>query len=330
MTRTDLGALPYPSLIPATGPELRQLRCLIAVAECGSFPRAADGLGMSQPALWQEIGRLERAVGAELLDRGGRDVGLTDAGEVYAHHARRALRDLSVADRAVRGAAHRAVPDAAVAADLSRETVRLAVTPTFTAYLVGPLVAELRRRHPGLALTVQELPRERLVAGLLAGELDAGVALDGARAAGIAERALFTETLSLVVTAGDAGRVESRPVPARELERRQLALLSGDFATREHIDAYFAEQRVSPPVAVQADSIQALTELVRCTPELATVLPDAVTDDRPRLRPVPLDPPLPARRAVLLVRDGAHRSPAAEAFMDVAAEVVRDRGYAPA
>ncbi len=115
--------------------ELRHLRYLIAVAERGNFTRAAEDLHISQPTLSQQIRQLERAVGVQLLDRTGRTVQLTDAGAVYTEHARRALRDLDAAERAVHDVQ-----------DLSRGHLRLGVTPTFTAYLIGPLVAELHTR----------------------------------------------------------------------------------------------------------------------------------------------------------------------------------------
>ncbi|MCX4550222.1 transcriptional regulator CynR [Streptomyces sp. NBC_01387] len=300
-------------------PELRHLRYLLAVAEHGSFTRAAEDLRVSQPTLSQQVRQLERTVGAQLLDRTGRTVRLTDAGRAYTHYARRALRDLAAAERAVLDVA-----------DLSRGTLRLAVTPTFTAYLVGPLVAELHTRHPGITLDVRETTQDRIESGLLADTVDLGIAFDGPRPAGIASTALFTETLSLVV--GDhrpgAAAEPGAPRSVQELTAQQLALLSADFATRGHIDAYFAAHRVRPHIAVEANSIQALTEIVRRTP-LATVLPDAITHDHPHLTPVPLEPPLPARTVTLLRREGAYRSAAARAFTDLTRELVRARGYAP-
>ncbi|MER5768302.1 transcriptional regulator CynR [Streptomyces sp. NPDC001985] len=298
--------------------ELRHLRYLLAVAEHGNFTRAAEDLRISQPTLSQQIKQLERAVGVQLLDRTGRTVRLTDAGETYVHYARRALRDLAAAERAVLDVA-----------DLSRGSLRLAVTPTFTAYLIGPLVAEVHSRHPGITLDVEEMTQDRIEAGLLADELDIGIAFAGPHLPGIAATPLFTETLSLVVGAHrpEAGR--GRPLPVAELAGHRLALLSGNFATRGHTDAYFARHRVSPRIVVEANSIQALTEIVRRTP-LATVLPDAIAHDHPHLSPIPLEPALPARTVSLLRRESGYRSAAARAFTRLTGELVAARGYLPA
>ncbi|MFG2987821.1 transcriptional regulator CynR [Streptomyces sp. NPDC048257] len=294
--------------------ELRHLRYLIAVAEHGSFTRAAEELRISQPTLSQQVKQLERTVGVQLLDRTGRAVRLTDAGATYVHYARGALRDLAAAERAVLDLA-----------DLSRGHLRLALTPTFTAYLVGPLVAGLHADHPGITLDVREMPQDRIEAGLLADDHDLGLAFEGPHLPGIAATPLFTETLGLVTAAAD---VDPGPLPVRDLATRRLALLSGDFATREHVDAYLAAHGVRPHIAVEANSVHALTEIVRRT-SLATVLPDAVTHDHPYLRPVPLDPALPSRTVVLLRRESAYESAAARAFTGLTARLVRARGYRP-
>ncbi|MET8628735.1 transcriptional regulator CynR [Kitasatospora sp. NPDC004669] len=301
-------------------PELRHLRYLLAVAEHGNFTRAAEDLRISQPTLSQQIKQLERTLGTQLLDRTGRTVRLTDAGEAYAHHARSALRDLAAAERAVHDVQ-----------DLSRGHLRLAVTPTFTAYLVGPLTAELHAHHPGITLTVRETTQDRIETGLLDDEFDLGIAFRGPHLPGINASALFTEALTLVTGPRHvADRADlPGPLPVRELDDRQLALLSADFATRGHIDAYLERHGVSPRIAVEANSIQALTEVVQRTP-LVTVLPDAVTHDHPRLIPVPLDPALPARVVTLLRRADAYESAAARAFTRLTRDLVRTRGYPPA
>lgn len=303
--------------------ELRHLRYLLAVAEHGNFTRAAEELHISQPTLSQQIKQLERTLDVQLLDRTGRAVRLTDAGTAYTDHARRALRDLAAAERAVHDVR-----------DLSRGHLRLGVTPTFTAYLIGPLTAEFHARHPGVSLTLAEMTQDRIETALLADDLDLGIAFAGPHLPGITATTLFTETLTLVTGArrsdadrSDAGRVA--PLPVRELTDRQLALLSGDFATRGHIDAYFTRHRAAPRITVEANSVQALTEIVQRT-GLATVLPDAITHDHPHLTPIPLDPPLPTRTVTLLHREGAYHSAAARAFTRLTHDLVRTRGYTPA
>ncbi|KOU74122.1 MULTISPECIES: transcriptional regulator CynR [Streptomyces] len=296
--------------------ELRHLRYLIAVAEHGSFTRAAEALRISQPTLSQQVKQLERAVGAQLLDRTGRAVRLTDAGATYVHHARGALRDLAAAERAVKDLA-----------DLSRGHLRLALTPTFTAYLVGPLVAGLHEAHPGVTLELLEMPQDDIEAGLLADHHDLGLAFDRPHLPGITATPLYTETLGLVVAAEDDGPDPGTgPLPVRALAARRLALLSGDFATRGHVDDYLATHGVRPHIAVEANSVQALTEIVRRT-SLATVLPDAVTHDHPHLRQVALDPALPARTVTLLRRESAYESAASRAFTELTARLIRTRGY---
>lgn len=114
---------------------LRHIHYFLAVAEHRSFTRAAAALHVSQPALSQQIRQLEDTLGAQLFDRTGRVTRLTDAGDVYFRYARQALHDLAEGRRAIHDVQ-----------DLSRGSLRLAVTPTFTSYLVGPLVEAFHGR----------------------------------------------------------------------------------------------------------------------------------------------------------------------------------------
>lgn len=286
-------------------PELRHLRYLIAVAEHGGFSRAAEELHVSQPTLSQQVRQLERMVGADLLDRSGRTVRLTDAGAAYLEHARRAVREVDAAERAVHDVA-----------DLSRGHLRLAVTPTFTGYLVGPLIAELHRRHPRVTVDLTETTQDRIESGLLADTVDLGIGFDAPRLPGVEAVGGYTETLDLVAAA-------HTDAPA-DLE---LVLLSTEFATRRYVDAHFRTHDLSPHVVVQTDSLQALLDIVRHT-GLATVLPAAVVDDHPDLVRLPLNPSIPPREVVLLRRTGASSSTVAAEFTDLVQEWAGARGYA--
>ncbi|MVU83801.1 transcriptional regulator CynR [Nocardia sp. ET3-3] len=291
-------------------PELRHLRYLLAVAEHGNFTRAAEELHVSQPTLSQQIRQLERLVGVALLDRTGRSVRLTDAGVVYTDHARRALRELTAADRAVHDVE-----------DLTRGTLRLAVTPTFTAYLVGPLVAEFHAEHPGITLEVIESAQEAMESAILADEIDLGIAFAGTSLPGIETTALFEEALSLVV--GEHHRPDT-PLPVTALADAELALLSRDFVTRGHIDDYLSAHGMTPRITVEANAIHSVLEIVRRT-TLLTVLPPAIAAAYPGLTTLDLDPPLPTRTVALLRRDHAYRSAAARAFTQLCGQWVRTR-----
>ncbi|MEX5624290.1 LysR substrate-binding domain-containing protein, partial [Pseudomonas syringae] len=78
-------------------------------------------------------------------------------------------------------------------------SLRIAVTPTFTTYLVGPLIEAFHSRHPKITVNLKEISQERIEELLLAGELDVGIAFDEINTPDIEAIPLLNETLALVV-----------------------------------------------------------------------------------------------------------------------------------
>src|SRR5471032_2911780 len=144
---------------------LRHLRYLLAVADHGGFTRAAEALHVSQPTLSQQIRQLEETLGVNLFDRTSRTVKPTDAGEAYIECARRVLVELEAGKRAIHDVK-----------DLSRGTLRLAMTPTFMAYLAGPLVRDFLALYPNIHFEVFELSMVDIEAGLADDSLDIAIA----------------------------------------------------------------------------------------------------------------------------------------------------------
>lgn len=281
---------------------LRHIRYLIAVAEHGNFTRAAEALHVSQPTLSLQIRQLEEQLGAQLLDRSGRVVRVTDAGAAYVEHARRALRELE--------AGARAIDDVH---GMARGALRLATTPTFTAYLTGPLVAAYHARYPGIALHLREMPLDAIEAALAGDEVDLAIAFSEVRSTELECQPLFTEQLSVVVGQDHPCAKRRKPLAPADLARQPLALLSADFATRSYVDAYFRRHGIAAHIAIEANTISALVEIIR-RGNLATILPSAISAANPQLRNVKLEPALPQRSVALLRRKGAYLSAAAEAF----------------
>lgn len=284
---------------------LRHIHYFLAVAEHRNFTRAAAALYMSQPALSQQIKQLEESLGTRLFDRSGRRIALTDAGHVYAGYARRALRDLEEGKRAIHDVS-----------DLSRGTLRIAITPTFTPYLIGPLVRRFHRRYANIRLQIEEMSQERMEERLLDDDFDLGIAFDDVHSADIESRFLLEERLALVINRDHplAGQ-QSLDVPT--LDTLSLVLLNAEFATREQIDSYCRQHALQPKVMMEANSVSAVIEMVRNTP-LASLLPAQVTQQREDLVALTLTPAELKRTAVLLLRKGAYMSAAAQAFISLA------------
>ncbi len=136
-----------------------------AIADGGSFTAAASLLGSSQPAVSQMVRRLEERVGTVLVERTGRAVRLTEAGEVLARHASPVLSALDAAEE-----------ELAALKGLKSGRVRLMAFPSASATLVPRALSLVKREHPGVTITFTEAePRESLAA-LRAGECDLAVA----------------------------------------------------------------------------------------------------------------------------------------------------------
>lgn len=289
---------------------LRHIHYFLAVAEHRGFTRAATALHVSQPALSQQIRQLEESLGAQLFDRSGRHIQLTDAGEAWLGYAKNALRSLEEGKRAIHDVE-----------DLSRGSLRVAVTPTFTSWLIGPLMARFYARYPNITLALQEMSQEKMEELLLNDELDIGIAFDDVHSADIDVLPLLKESLALMVS-------ESHPLAQQEcvalsyLNNERLILLSEEFATREQIDRYCRQRDLHPQIVIEANSINAILELVRRT-TLATLLPSPIAAQNEGLKAVSLTPQLLERTAALMLRKGAWRTAAVKAFTAMAQEVTK-------
>lgn len=291
---------------------LRHIRYLLAIVEHRNFTRAAEALYVSQPTLSQQIKQLEETLGAQLLDRTGRTVRATDAGEIYIDYARRALRELEAGQRAIHDVR-----------DLTRGSLRLAMTPTFTSYLVGPLIARFYSDYPGISLHITEMPLELIESALVEDEVDLGIAFSQIRSAEIACQPLFVEKLSVVASVDHSLALRTTPMTPDELNTIPLALLTTNFATRTYVDAYLRQQNISPKILIEANTINAIIEIVR-RGKLATILPDAITRENPALKEIPLTHALPHRTVALLHRKNSYRSAASVAFAQLAENMTVD------
>ncbi|KWS54532.1 MULTISPECIES: transcriptional regulator CynR [Pseudomonas syringae group] len=279
---------------------LRHIRYLLAVSDHGNFTRAAEALHVSQPALSQQIRQLESSLGVQLFDRTRRSVVPTDAGRVYLDHARRCLLELEAGKRALNDVS-----------DLSRGQLRLGVTPTFSEYLIAPLIDRFSALYPGVAIILTELPLEQITEALINEALDLAIGFAGSHAVEIESQPLFDEQLCLVMA--KSAPEKQTALTLEDLQTLRFALLAPGFATRQLLDAWCQTQNFKPTVGLEANSIAILLKVV-AQGRMATILPDAIVREQPGLREVQTTPALPGRTVALLRRKNGYQSAAANAF----------------
>ncbi|MGE0221619.1 MAG: LysR family transcriptional regulator [Acetobacteraceae bacterium] len=260
------------------GPSLRQLRTFLAVVESGSVSAAARALNMTQPAASQQLRELERCLRVRLLDRAnGRSVP-TAAGAALLDPARRAQA---------------AIEDAVATADAFRsgETarVRLGTGATACIHLLPAVLAEARRRMPGMDIVIATGNSAGIVRRVESGELDIGlVTMRVAPNRALQVTRLLADPLVALIPAAMAETGEWIG-PAR-LAALPLILYEPGGSTRVLIDGWFRAAGVTPAPIMELDSVETIKVLVggglgaSVLPSLALRAPVDGTVTR-RLRP---------------------------------------------
>jgi DNA-binding transcriptional LysR family regulator len=147
--------------------DARLLSVFREVATRGSFSEAAVALSFTQPAISQQIARLERQLGTRLLARDARGVTLTPAGEVLLRHAEAVLGQLRAAEAEVQAVA-----------GVERPRLRVGAFPSAAASIMPPALAALRADHPSAQVTMRVIEGPQAIEALRTGDLDLAMLLD--------------------------------------------------------------------------------------------------------------------------------------------------------
>ena len=250
----------YPSQMPRIAPsdlDSHSLRVVRALAEHGSITAAAIALGYSQPAVSQQLKRLEQRLGMAVIERVGRTVRLTEAGSVLARHA-----------VAVTSALEAAAGELAELQGLRAGRVRLAAFPSASAALVPRLLAVMAERHPGIRITYLEAEPPEAVAAVREHRADLAITfsypgdrVDPHRAGteGLAVTALRRDEMMLVLptTHRLAGR---DAVDLGDLAEENW--IGGCPRCRGHLLELCGRQGFAPRIACETDNVAAVLGLV--------------------------------------------------------------------
>lgn len=277
---------------------LRQLQYAVAVAETGSFRRAAERCHVAQPSLSAQIAELESSLGVTLFERGAK-VLVTTAGQNVLARARRVLVE-----------ADDLVEVARQAADPRRGTLRIGVLPTISPYLLPEVLPALRRGYPDLGIHWTEDRTAVLVDRINRGELDAALLALEAEVGELASVTLGHDPFVLAVAPDHDLAKGTGPVELAALAGQRLLLLDDGHCFRDQALAFCARAGLEEE-GFRATSLATLVQMVIGGAGI-TLLPQiavASENRRGELAIRPLAAPAPRRTIALVWRPSSPLGP---------------------
>lgn len=284
--------------------DLEKLRSFVAIADGGSFSRAAAVLNLTQPSLSRQMATLEADLGQRLLERHGRGARPTEAGAVLLDHARALLER-----------AERARTDLHELQSTPGGRITVGLPPRVALGLSVPLVHAFRERFPRAVITVLEGLSMALRESLIANRLDLALLFDPPPTPQIRTEVLLREPLLLVAPPGS--RLPER-VALAALPQYPMLLPSMPNAIRAVLDRVLAPRGIALTVCAEVGAVgTALTLVARgegCSVIPASALvahPDGATLPRSNIGPpairnqLVLAQPI-ARPTTRLLRETAH------------------------
>jgi DNA-binding transcriptional LysR family regulator len=292
------------------GLELRHLLALKAIAEEGTFGRAATRLGYTQSAISQQIATLERIVGQRLIDRPGgpRPVSLTEAGELLLRHADAIAARLSAAQ------ADLAALDAGNAGPL-----RIGTYQSVGARVLPTLLREFKQQWPQVEITLRESADDgELVRLVERGELDLSFVVLPIGPGPYESIELMTDPYVLVVPAGSP--LASRPPALRELLEHPL-ISYRTCRTTQRVEDRLRQTGREPQILFRSDDNRIVQGLVAADVGIAIVPRLTLDETDDSIEIVELGERVPPRLIGIAWHRDRRRTRAAEAFVELARQV---------
>ncbi len=224
--------------------EIRQLRYFLEVADAGNFSRAAQRLGVSQPAVSQQMRDLETGLRVVLFQRRGKRISLSSAGLIFQEHARSILHQV---DKSLQ--------------EISSEpgelhgTLRLGIIPYLSVALLPTLLGLFSKEHPGIDLSIVEISSTDIETGLEEGKMDVGLGWVTRHSPNLRYEALCNDEFTVVVDQTHPW-AKRRVVGLAELHRQRLVQLPATYVMRRMTDEICRNHRIRPRTVAEINSIE--------------------------------------------------------------------------
>ena len=293
---------------------LRQLRVFQSVAATRNFSRTGEAIGLTQPAVSRAIAELERELGLRLLDRTTREVELTEAGRSLSARLDRALDELDAT-----------LADVAGLADADGGKVRVASSPTLSAYLMPDCIAACAHAAPRVRFLLLDRIQQHVLQSVRDGEVDFGVVVEPPSTADLACEVILHDPFVLVTpSAHRLARAAS--VRWKALDGAALVLLDASSGSRRYVDEALGRHGAACKVEQELSHPTTVFQMVEAGIGL-TVMPRLAVPPG-GLHALAVRPLLPRlERTVMLVRRRDRAlSPVAARVWQVVSTTVRARG----
>src|SRR5438552_3249535 len=291
--------------------EIHQLRYFVAVADEGSFSRAAAKVRVAQPSLSQQIRKLEAEVGQPLFDRLPRSVVLTEAGRCFIDYARQILASIGDARRCVD--------------ELKDEVAgRLAVgaIPTIAPYVLPELVVTFQKHYPEVTLDIVEDVTEGITRRIEAGELDVALASTCQQSPTLRRESLGNEPLLALVPEGHS-LAKQTLITLDDLKSQRFLLLHEMHCLSQQVNHLLESHRLHPEVALAGSQLSTIANMVAAEIGVS-IVPQMMVKHQPipGCISLPFARPVPERELNFLHNPLRFQSRAAAAFRQEAAALL--------
>ena len=239
----------------------RQLRAFASLARTGSFTLAAKELYLSQSAVSHSMKALEQDVGCRLLDRVGKKVLLTQAGEQLLHHAQKILSEMSQARESLRQLGK-----------WGRARLRVGASTTACQYILPAVLREFKESFPQCLINVEPGDTPEAIALLRENRIDLALALQPKNEEKMEFVPLFTDELVFLMSPvhpwAAAGRVTREEIP-----RQYYVLYNKNSYTFRMVEEYFHADDMVLNTVMEFGSMEAIKELVKLSVGVSILAP---------------------------------------------------------
>lgn len=263
--------------------EINQLRYFLSVVEAGSFSKAALHCYISQPALSEQIQRLEDKVGKILLHRNPKKIVPTEAGLLLIGRAKSVLSELEIAKREIKSLDQ-----------INAVKMTFGVLPTVAPYLLGHVMEPFTKQCPHIEITIHENTTPQLLKLIENGRLDLGIVSLPVSHNGFEKEVLFSEEMLLAMPAFHPLAKKSS-IHISDLASEKFILLQDGFCLEKQVAAFCKKNAVCPQCSIRCGQLGTVQSLVAAGSGISLIPQMAIRETPKKIVYRRLEDPKPKR-----------------------------------